>query len=338
VFSFPVHLLYHQRKDISMSPLSPPYPLIRDGLSKGRVIPLLGSGASLGGRLPGTTWTLGQVDYLPTALELARHLATQTKFPEEEELRLTKVAQYYDVVGGRNRLREELHNIFDNDFPLTSLHRFLADVPRPLLIVTTNYDDCIERALKLKNREYDLVIHTTDAAAGHHLLWWQYGKTEPVKVSPNKLDLGKNPRTIVYKMHGAVDRGFAARDQYVITEDDYIDFLSRMTKNKAVPAIFAEPFQTRPFLFLGYSLRDWNLRVVLNRIEKDLRRPRGIRSWAIQKDPSPLEQRFWQERGVEVYNKPLDEFVDELTSGQGPQVETEACPQQSPNAVPPTKV
>ena len=54
--------------------------------------------------------------------------------------------------------------------------------------------------------------------------------------------------------------------------------------------------------------------VVLNRIEKDLRRQKGARSWAIQYKPSPLEQRFWQERGVEVYDKMLDELVSELAS------------------------
>jgi hypothetical protein len=321
-----------------MNPLNPPYLMIRDGLLKGRVIPLLGSGASEGERRQDTTWTHGQGAYLPTTTELARHLAEKAGFPEEEELRLTKVAQYYDVVGGRNALNEELHSIFDCDYPLTPVHTFLADIPTPLLIVTTNYDDCIERALKLKNREYDLVIHTTDAAAGDHLLWWEYGKPEPSKISPNKLDLGNlNARTVVYKMHGAVDRHWAARDQYVITENDYIDFLSRMTKNKAVPAVFAEPFQSRHFLFLGYGLSDWNLRVVLNRIEKDLRRPKGIRSWAVQQDPSPLEQRFWQERGVEVYNKPLDEFVRELTSRQESQPEAQAWSHEVSNAVRRTK-
>jgi hypothetical protein len=115
-------------------------------------------------------------------------------------------------------------------------------------------------------------------------------------------------------MHGAVDRRQPSRDQYVITEDDYIDFLARMTKNKAIPAIFAEPFQTRHFLFLGYGLNDWNLRVVLNRIEKDLRRPKSISSWAIQYQPRPLEARFWQERGVEVYDQLLEEFVERIAS------------------------
>jgi hypothetical protein len=87
-----------------------------------------------------------------------------------------------------------------------------------------------------------------------------------------------------------------------------------MTKNKAISAIFAEPFQTRAFLFMGYGLYDWNLRVVLNRIEKDLRRRKGIKSWAIQSKPKPLERRFWQERGVEVYDMTIGEFVQELMS------------------------
>ncbi|HKC63679.1 MAG TPA: SIR2 family protein [Pyrinomonadaceae bacterium] len=295
-----------------MTQLQPPYPLIRDAILKGRVIPFLGSGASLGGREAGAKWIQGQTSYLPTATELARHLADVTEFPDDEEPELTKVAQYYDVIGGRYALNQELHSIFNCDYPLTSLHTFLAEVTVPLLIVTTNYDDCIERAFNTKGRAFDLIIHTTDASIGDQLLWWEYGASEPRKILPNKLDIDLDSVTVIYKMHGAVDRRVNGRDQYVITEDDYIDFLARMTKNKAIPAIFAEPFQTSHFLFLGYGLRDWNLRVVLNRIEKDLRRPKGIKSWAVQYNPSPLEQRFWQERGVEVYNKMLDEFVTKL--------------------------
>ena len=304
-----------------MSQLLPPYNFILDRLNTSKVIPVLGAGASLGGRLPGASWTKGMRDFLPTAFELAGHLAEATEFPGGEARDLTKVAQYYSVVGGRQALNEELHNIFNCDYQLTSLHTYLAAVSTPLLIVTTNYDDLIERAFDQRNlvlgagaRPYDVVIHTTDFGSGDRLLWWSYGAKEPREVSPNKLDLDLSERSVIYKMHGAVDRSKAARDQYVITEDDYIDFLARMTKNKAIPAIFAELFQSRHFLFLGYGLNDWNLRVVLNRIEKDLRRPKGIRSWAIQYQPRPLERRFWQERGVEVYDQLLDEFVAQLSS------------------------
>jgi len=278
------------------------------------VIPFLGAGASLGGRAPGTKWEQGQAACLPNGGELADYLAQRTEFPPDELPDLAKVAQYYNVVGGREALDGELHEIFNCDFPITPLHTFLAEVPKPILIVTTNYDDLIERAFDAKGREYDVVIHTTDPSIGDRLLWRQHGNDKVNEIIPNKLDIDLDAVTVIYKMHGAVDRQNPARDQYVITEDDYIDFLTRMTKNKAIPVIFAEPFQTRHFLFLGYGLRDWNLRVVLNRIEKDLRRQKGARSWAIQYNPSPLEQRFWQERGVEVYNKMLDELVSELRS------------------------
>jgi hypothetical protein len=302
-----------------MSQLIPPYPLILDRLNSGRVIPFLGSGASLGGRQPGATLAKG---FLPTASELAGHLADRTEFPADESRDLTKVAQYYGVVGGRSALNEELHSIFNCDYQLTSLHSFLASVTAPLLIVTTNYDDLIERALDERNvqlgenaRPYEVVIHNAEITKkGGHLWWWPYGESAPREVRSNKLLLDIEKRTIVYKMHGAVDRKESSRDSYVISEDDYIEFLARMTKSKAIPAIFADPFQTRHFLFLGYGLNDWNLRVVLNRVGKDLRRPKGITSWAIQHQTKPLERRFWQERGVEVYDQKLDDFVQQLTS------------------------
>src|SRR5436309_2347619 len=154
-----------------MPPLSPPYSLIRTKLWEGRVIPFLGAGASLGGRAAGITWERGKAACLPNGGELATYLARRTEFPPDELLDLAKVAQYYNVVGGREALDDELHDIFNCDYPLTPLHNFLAEVPKPLLIVTTNYDDLIERAFDAKGRPYDVVIHTTDPSIGDRLLW-----------------------------------------------------------------------------------------------------------------------------------------------------------------------
>ncbi|MDZ7290818.1 MAG: SIR2 family protein [candidate division KSB1 bacterium] len=285
------------------SPLVPPFPLIRERLRQGRIIPFLGSGASR---------DRSKRKRLPNSAILARYFARKTRFPENESRDLAKVAQYYNVVAGREPLHEELHKVFTRDYQNTSLHTFLAEVPVPLLIVTTNYDNLIERAFQDKARKFDVVIQTAGLTLSEQLLWWQYGNTEPIEVLSKDLDIDLDSVTVIYKMHGALDREQPDRDQYVITEDDYIDFLVRMIKNTAIPDIFAERFLTRPFLFLGYSLRDWNLRVVLNYIEKTLRRPKGIKSWAIQDNPSPLEKRFWQERGVEVFNMKIDDFVERL--------------------------
>ncbi|HYO64095.1 MAG TPA: SIR2 family protein [Pyrinomonadaceae bacterium] len=294
--------------------LFPPYPLIRDGLRDGTVIPFLGSGASLGRAAPADAEEEAAAGTLPTAAELASQLARQVNFPPDELLELAKVAQYYDVVGGRPSLKRKLHDIFCRDYGCPSLHRHLAAIDRPMLVVTTNYDDLIEQAFRAAGKPFDLVVHTTDLDIGEQVLWWRAGASAPVQVIPNKLDLDLHAANVVYKMHGAVDRRAPDGGQYVITEDDYIDFLVRMTRNTAVPAVIAEAFQKRHFLFLGYGLRDWNMRVVLSRMERDLRRDQRLTSWAIQHRPSPLERHIWQTRNVVVYDMKLDSFVAELAS------------------------
>jgi hypothetical protein len=295
-----------------MASLKPPFPAIKDGLLAGRVIPFLGAGASLGER--NARWSKEEARFLPTTSDLAEHLAHKATFPRGQPRQLPIVAQYYrSVAVGADPLKNELHEIFARDYPLTSLHRFLASLPPPLLIVTTNYDDLIERAFSEARRAYDVVVHIADPELGDHLFWWQHDDLEPRKVSPKQLDIDLTSVTVIYKMHGTTDRIDPRRDQYVITEDDYVDFLTRMTRRKAIPAVFAEPFQTRPFLFLGYGLHDWNFRVVLNEMAKKLRRP-SLRSWAIDAKPSALEARLWQDRGVEIYKMSIEEFVSELAA------------------------
>jgi SIR2-like domain len=298
-----------------MSGLEPPYRLIRNGLESGSVIPFLGAGASLGAAIGGGEGT----EALPSGPELAEQLALDANFPAGEERTLASVAQYYeDVAAGRVALYEQLHTVFTKEYAPGRIHRYLAGIAGPLLIVSTNYDDLVERALREAGKPFDLVIHTTDPSLGERLLWWGHGADEPELVVANKLYIDLKQVTVVYKMHGAVDRIVAARDQYVITEDDYVDFLTRLIKQEAFPAILAEPFQKRHFLFLGYGLRDWNLRVILNRVDKDLRHgPEGSadpRSWAIDAFPSDLETRLWQGRGVEIYRLAIDAFLDALTA------------------------
>jgi hypothetical protein len=79
------------------------------------------------------------------------------------------------------------------------------------------------------------------------------------------------------------------------------------------------------FLFLGYSMRDWNLRVILNRIwgAQQL----DLKSWAVQRQPADagareVEEALWRDRGdIDLLYVPLDEYVgrldDELGSPSG---------------------
>ena len=320
--------------------IEPPYGFIAKGFREGTIIPFLGAGVNFGTRTPpDAQWNEKITTFLPSGAELSRFLASDSGFPSQEDHDLddlAKVAAFYEDAIDPMSLRKQLHQVFDHDFAPCDVHKYLAEVPTPLLIVTTNYDDLIERAFAAAGREYDLVVHANESTeVGASVLWWKAGAQEPKAKEPGNFFIDYKKTTVIYKMHGTVDRK-NKWDNYVITEDDYVQFLSRMTGYKAVPALFMKAFRERHFLFLGYGLRDWNLRVVLRllrdnknvlsapvadpsaTVRDDDQEPLsqedgGIRrSWAIQFRPSVLERELWNARGVKIYDVDINEFVRRL--------------------------
>ena len=77
-----------------------------------------------------------------------------------------------------------------------------------------------------------------------------------------------------------------------------------------MPVGLAAKLQRSHFLFLGYTMADWNLRVVLRRLWGD--HPLSYRSWAVQPDAKLLEREFWRRLDVDVLEAPLDEYVELL--------------------------
>ena len=74
--------------------------------------------------------------------------------------------------------------------------------------------------------------------------------------------------------------------------------------------MLAEQLSSSHFLFLGYSMRDWNLRVILHRIWADS--PNRYRSWATQPTRRPLDEQFWRQRSVEVQYIGLEDYAEGL--------------------------
>lgn len=311
----------------------PPYGIIANQLKQGNVIPFLGVGASLSGRPADAKWDATTAPFLPSTKELANQLAEDCRLPSNDPYDcddLAKVSSYYaEVTADRAALRSTLHQTLDRDYQIGAIHHFLADLDIPLLIVTTNYDDLIERAFRAKGKPYHLVVYPTDhkelAAA---VLWWKPGASEPKAHAPKSLPLSLTDTTIIYKMHGTVDRQTSKWDAYVITEEDYVDFLARMTGQTAIPARFMLEFRKRRFLFLGYGLRDWNLRVMLRYLKSALAAAEAsttptteeredLRSWAIQRNPSELERALWHARKVNIYDMEIDAFVSKLREKMG---------------------
>jgi hypothetical protein len=289
---------------------TPPYELIRDKLRRGVVIPFLGAGASLLRPVNGPPWSSPDADFLPKAGELADYLDRRSSYPSNAAVELTRVAQYYEAVAGRPGLDEDLHEVFGKAYEPGPLHAYLAQSPCKLLM-TTNYDMLLERAFEAQHRPYHQIVYRNGAVTMFYRNYDGSKLGPPVEVVPNEFDMPEGTDAIIYKMHGSADLDVKERDSYLITEDDYVQFLSRMVANAAVPSVFAEPIKNSHMLFLGYGLQDWNLRVVLHKIWQEW--PSRRTAWAFQYQALPLEKEFWSRRQLTIYERSIDELLHNLT-------------------------
>ena len=57
-------------------------------------------------------------------------------------------------------------------------------------------------------------------------------------------------------------------------------------------------------------MRDWNLRLVLDRMWGS--GGAAYRSWAVQPEAKPLERQFWRARDVDLLEASLDEYATAL--------------------------
>ncbi len=253
--------------------------------------------------------------------DLAAHLASAFSVPDDRPVDLARVSQYVATMKGSGPLYDELHARFEAAVEPTPLHRFLAQLPALLrergaphqLIVSTNYDLALERAFEEAGEELDIVAYV--AAGPQRGRFWHRppgGVPRPIDV-PNTYatELSLERRTILLKLHGAVDP-LPEREweSFVITEDDYIDYLGHSELTAVVPVALAAKLRRSHFLFLGYEMADWNLRLILNRIWGE--RPVAYRSWAVQRSPSPLARAFWQRYDVTPLDVEPEAYVELL--------------------------
>jgi DNA-binding SARP family transcriptional activator len=263
----------------------------------GRVVPVLG---------------------LDGAADLASDLAAAFGYPSERPVDLARVSQYIATMNGAGPLYDELHRRFEAAVEPQPAHRFLARLAPLLrehgaphqLIVSGRYDLAIERAFEEAGEEVDVVTYV--AAGPYRGKFWHRPPGEeprPIDV-PNTYatELSLDRRTILLKLHGAVDP-YPEREweSFVITEDDYIDYLGSADVAAAVPVALAARLRRSHFLFLGYEMVDWNLRLVMHRVWGN--RPVAYRSWAVDPSPTQLERAFWRRFDVDVLAVDPDEYV-----------------------------
>jgi hypothetical protein len=299
------------------------------------VVTVLGCGANAVDR--DTPWQEGSGS-LPDDPELARHLAQRFQVVSEVD-DLARVSEIVSLIEGRVDLSRTLRDLlFRSRYEPSSVHRCVAGVPgrvrgvgreRYQLVITTTYDMSLERAFDAVHEPYDLVVF---AATGEHsgrfvhIPWWDPDRrgARPISIPNEYVDLpidedGELERTVIVKLHGgAADVGTGSpslRDNFVITEDDYIGYLTESPVESLIPLQILNAIRDSHFLFLGYRVQDWSDRVFLQRIWGN--RPLEARSWAVDPGPGVVERELWDRLGVNVIEESLGDFIDDLERALG---------------------
>jgi hypothetical protein len=220
---------------------------------------------------------------LPLGSQLSELLAATCGFeqalPYESVRDLQRVSLYVETTNGLGRsalvgfLRTQLTTKRKPSPALT----MLAELPFRI-IVTTNYDHLLESALRNCDKDPLVFVYSPDS-------------NEP---TPDTLEDPTPERPLVFKMHGDLD----AASSIVITDEDYITFAQRMSDKDAlhpVPQSIRVRMKQWPTLFIGYSLRDYNLRLLFRTLRWRIDLANFPPAFSVDQYPDPLVVKVLQE-------------------------------------------
>jgi len=243
--------------------------------------------------------------YRPTSAstlsaDLARKTGFAKKFPNEGVADLKRVAQDYETKFQRSELIREIKTAVHVGKKPSPLLQMLAELDFPL-VITTNYDQLFEDALRAVGKKPYVSV---------------FKKNEEVEKMTDDYPFDEDPsanRPFILKIHGDVLEG----SSIVITDEDYIQFVLRMGDKQEyhpVPETMRFYLKKWPTLFVGYSLRDYNLRLLFKTLRWKIDRGGFPLAYSVDLFPDPLvfDVYFQQRRYINFLVQDLWTFIPEL--------------------------
>jgi hypothetical protein len=215
---------------------------------------------------------------LPTFDQLADVIADELAYDSDVFKLLgsyLELAEYYEIekltLGAlRSKLDKAWHDS-SIDLEQSYVHRLLPEIQAPL-IYTTNYDRWIERAFERLDRPFTPIVNIADLR--------QVGEGIPQ----------------IIKFHG----DFSEDESIVLTESSYferLDFESPLDLKLRADAL------GRSILFLGYSLGDINIRLLMFKLSRlwdgPSVRPARPQSFIVLSRPNSVQEAVLRSRGIE---------------------------------------
>ena len=179
---------------------------------------------------------------LPSWQELIDHMTKELGLQGEAEqgrsLGHPVLAEYYRLrhgsIGPLRSWMDREWKVSEERVRESRIHQMIVELDAPL-IYTTNYDRNLEVAYDVAERPYVKIANARD------------------------LTFARRDDTQIVKFHGDFDDD----DSLVLTESDYF---SRLNFDSPLDVKFRADAMSRTLLFIGYSMQDLNIRLLLHRM------------------------------------------------------------------------
>lgn len=173
------------------------------------------------------------------------------------------------------------------------------DVRRSRLLLEAVYPDKFR-----SHRPFDVVVQPVRGFQG-----------EEVESTRRRLaEIETQKGTVLFKLHGTFAHGQPDPEKRpIITEEDYIEFLTYIGgQGEGIDPFITAKIKDSTLLFLGYGLEDWNFRALFKGLIEKMLPSEQRMSFAIQKKPSAFWVKYWERKGVIIYDMDLYEFAGQL--------------------------
>lgn len=210
---------------------------------------------------------------VPSRSDLAQVLGQ--RYQLDPSLSLAQVTQRVSRAGNRYDFTDYLRNALDTTgkTPLTFHHQIVALVQQYSLrtIITTAYDDLLDRALRQARIPFQVVIGNSDVR------------------------FIQSDRLAVIKLYGVADRP----DTIIVTEQDHNTLLHNREKEEVIDLV-RQTFRTNTICFLGYNLADQDFQFIYDQIGES----RFARiAYAVWPDLPQVEIDMWRDRKVVILDQ-----------------------------------
>jgi tetratricopeptide (TPR) repeat protein len=254
-------------------------PNLVEEIRGGRAVLFLGAGASLGA-------SDGQGHDIPGTEALGKSISKAFLGDGITDLDFVQICDYAATAKSGRELQRYIHDTL-NPFQPTHFHRKVPTFHWAGM-ATTNFDLIVERAYEEEPARLQ--------------------RLRPlVRDTPDFMDSLEKGDLLYLKLHGCIS-AFEQLSPGMVYSTERI--LRHKEGRAAQFSQLLEWARQKTLIFAGYSLRDYNLRLLLDEIIKDGdARPRH---YIIKRGVLDVERQYWVERRFTLIDSTFEAFIDEL--------------------------